>query len=53
VHLDLASVTGENGEDPLDELLTEANCQQLVEAARERNTFREPYPIVDRKHGRA
>ena len=52
MHLDIESVTGEGAEEPLDELLTEANCQGLVEAAREHGTYREPYPMADRKAGK-
>lgn len=49
VHLDLDKVEASETEDPLDVLLNEINCQQLVEAARENNTFVEPCPLMDKK----
>ena len=65
VHLNLQSVLDElrkkreeNPDDeeahaePLDKLLTSDSCQLLVEAAHERSTFVEPYPISDKKYGK-
>lgn len=46
VHLDLHSFldSGEDHGDPLDELLTEANCLQLAEAALQNETYRDTIP---------
>ena len=49
VHLDLLSVTHDGQEDPLDALLTEQNCQDLVDEANERKAYREPYPLAEKK----
>ena len=53
VHLDLGSVRGmgEDG-DPLDELINEARCAELIEEAAQRKSYLEPYPLVDKKTGK-
>ena len=50
--LDLGSVRGDGEEDPLDELLNEARCAEVVEEAQARKSYLEPYPLADRKTGK-
>ena len=50
--LDLASVSADGEEEPLEELLTEACCQALVDTAFVQQSYVEPYPIVDKKSGK-
>jgi hypothetical protein len=52
VHLDLSSVAADGEEEPLEELLTDTCCQQLVDEAFEQLSYIEPYPLADKKNGK-
>ena len=52
VDLDLSSVRDQGNGDPLDELLNESRCAELIEEALSRSSYIEPYPIADRKTGK-
>ena len=42
----------QEGEDALDELITEESLKELVELAKKAGTFQEPYPFADKKTGK-